>query len=91
MTNKLRLAENICRYGSLSNYDVQTAGSGACISGCRRLRDLAKEYMIRRHAKKAYDYAENYYYFTNGFRKFLRVWVNRERERINKANGRVAA
>lgn len=90
MTNKMNLAERICKYPLLDNYDVQTIGGGACISGCRRLRDLAVEYCKRKHAVSAYEYRDNYYYFRIGFRKFCRTWLNEQIRRMNKRMDKVA-
>ena len=90
MTEKMLLAELICKYPLLSNYDVQTVHGRACISGCRRLRDLAVEYCKRKHAVSAYEYRDNYYYFRIGFRRFCRVWLNEQIRRMEKRMDKVA-
>lgn len=88
MTNKMMLAEMINRYETLSNYDVQTVGMASCISGCRRLRDLAVEYCKRKNAASAYEYRDNYYFFRKGFSRFCGVWLREQIKKLAKNDRR---
>ena len=88
MTNKMHLAGLINRYGTLSNYEVQSCGNLDCISGCRRLRDLAVEYCKRRNAASAYEYSDNFYFFRKGFSRFCGVWLREQSKKLAKNDKR---
>jgi hypothetical protein len=80
------LAGQIARYQVLSNFDVHTACQQKGISGARRLRDLAKEYCIRKNAASAYDYRDNTYTFRRGFMNFCGSWLREQLRKDAKAD-----
>ena len=83
-TNKMELAKEISGRDSLNCYDVQSAVDNFCISGCRRLRELAREYCLRTQSRSAYYYRSNAYFFNKGFRQFCGRWYREQVKKLSK-------
>jgi len=85
MTHKIALATAISHYETMSIFDVHSANGRYCVSGDRRLRDLAVEFRDRKHAKP-YEYRDGFYTFYRGFMSFCGVWARQHKAENKKAS-----
>lgn len=88
---EMEIARMVNRYPLLSCNDVRTAGGKFVNCGDRKLRYLAQEFKLRRHANYAYEYADKWYHFRKSFQDFCGVWLREQIKKQNRKHDRVAA
>jgi len=84
ITNKMRLADFISRHKRLGAHTVHSAVNCYCVTGDRRLRELAREFMLRKN-RRAYPSPRNgEYHFNKKFQDFCGVWYRQQLKKISK-------